>query len=83
MADELLTPDDVAGLLDVSPQTLASWRTTGRYALPFVRIGRLVRYRRSDIAEFLEGLGATDTGGFDNEDLDDEDQGADERDSDG
>ena len=53
-----LTPDDVADMLDVSPQTLASWRTTGRYDLPFLRIGRLVRYRRSDIEEFLDGFEA-------------------------
>jgi excisionase family DNA binding protein len=68
MTDELLTPDDVAELLDVSSQTLASWRTTGRYDLPFVRIGRLVRYRRADIEEFLEGLEAMDEGSV----LDDE-----------
>ena len=68
MTNELLTPDDVAELLDVSSQTLASWRTTGRYDLPFVRIGRLVRYRRADIEEFLEGLEAMDEGSV----LDDE-----------
>ena len=60
MSDELLTPDDVASLLDVSPQTLASWRTTGRYELPFLKIGRLVRYRASDVEEFIDGLDSED-----------------------
>jgi excisionase family DNA binding protein len=81
MSDELLTPDDVAELLDVSPQTLASWRTTGRYELPFLRIGRLVRYRRSDIEEFLDSLDTAEASDLDCEDPDDEDdEGEDEED---
>jgi excisionase family DNA binding protein len=81
MSDELLTPDDVAELLDVSPQTLASWRTTGRYELPFLRIGRLVRYRRSDIEEFLDSLDTAEAPDLDCEDPDDEDdEGEDEED---
>ena len=37
-----------ADILDVSPGTLSVWRSTGRYNLPFVKIGRKVRYRKSD-----------------------------------
>ena len=77
MSDELLTPDDVAEMLDISPQTLASWRTTGRYDLPFLRIGRLVRYRLSDVEEFLNGFEAAEA-----EDLDAEDPDAEEVDED-
>ena len=77
MCDALLTPDDVAEMLDVSPQTLASWRTTGRYDLPFLRIGRLVRYRRSDIDEFLDGFEAAEAEDLDTEDPDDEETGED------
>jgi excisionase family DNA binding protein len=75
VSDQLLTPEEVADLFDVSPQTLASWRTTGRYDLPFLKIGRLVRYRASDVEEFLDGLDADDA-----VDLDAEDPGAEDLD---
>lgn len=39
--------------LGVKPNTLAIWRSTGRYSLPFLKVGRLVKYRISDLAEFL------------------------------
>ena len=51
---ELLDEQAAAAFLDVSPGTLSVWRSTGRYALPFVKIGRKVRYRRSDLAEWVE-----------------------------
>ena len=44
---DLLDCEAAAGLLDVTPGTLSVWRTTGRYGLPFVKIGRKVRYRRA------------------------------------
>lgn len=51
---QLLRPDEAARLLGVSPGSLAVWRSTKRYPLRFVRVGRHVRYRMSDIAAFLE-----------------------------
>jgi excisionase family DNA binding protein len=51
--DPLLTDDEAARLLGTSVNTLANWRVTGRYPLPFVKVGRLVRYRPSDIAKFI------------------------------
>ena len=42
-----------AEALGVKATTLAVWRSTGRYNLPYIKVGRLVRYRVSDIAEFL------------------------------
>lgn len=51
---DLLTDAQVAQLLDVSTKTLATWRSTGRYALPFLRIGARIRYRRQDVAAWLE-----------------------------
>jgi hypothetical protein len=36
-----------AAYLDVAPTTLEIWRCTGRYDLPFEKIGRSVRYRKS------------------------------------
>lgn len=61
LASDLLTPDDVARMLGCSSQTLASWRSTGRLALPFVKIGRLCRYRRADVIEFLRARTTTKT----------------------
>lgn len=40
-------------VLDVKPATLCNWRCTGRYNLPFVKAGRLVRYRTRDLAEWI------------------------------
>ena len=50
----LLTPGQVADILCVSPHTLAVWRSTGRYDLPYIKTGRLVRYKRADLITFIE-----------------------------
>jgi hypothetical protein len=39
--------------LGVAEQTLAIWKTTGRYSLPVVKIGRLAKYRKSDLDAFI------------------------------
>ena len=51
---DLLDEKAAARILDNSPGTLAVWRSTGRYALPFIKIGRNVRYRRADLIAWLE-----------------------------
>ena len=50
---DLLDDKAAAAMLDVSPGTLSVWRSTGRYALPFLKIGRKVRYRRADLEAWL------------------------------
>jgi len=53
--DLLLTETEAAKLLDIKPKTLNVWRVTRRYpALRFCKIGRNVRYRRSDVLAFIE-----------------------------
>ena len=52
---ELLDEKQAAEYLTVSPGTLSVWRSTGRYSLPFVKVGRRVRYRLSDLDAWLEG----------------------------
>jgi excisionase family DNA binding protein len=52
-SSELLTREEAAAYLGIASQTLAIWRSTGRYHLPSVKVGRLVRYRRSDLDTFL------------------------------
>lgn len=53
-ADQLLDEQAAATYLDLKPGTLSVWRSTGRYAIPFVKIGRNVRYRRADLDAWLE-----------------------------
>ncbi|MFM0041642.1 helix-turn-helix domain-containing protein [Paraburkholderia sediminicola] len=48
-----LTPEQAAEILGVSPYTLSNWRVGKRQPLPYVKLGRLVRYRRADIEAFL------------------------------
>lgn len=54
LTKDLLTEREAAEFLDVSPGTLPVWRSTGRYTLPFIKIGHKVRYRRSDLERWLE-----------------------------
>lgn len=50
---DLLTEKEVALILGVRPQSLAVWRLHGEN-LPFVKVGRLVRYRREDLERWIE-----------------------------
>lgn len=51
---ELLKRDEAADYIGVKESTLACWASSKRYGLPLIRVGRLVRYRRSDLDQFLE-----------------------------
>ncbi|RRV39824.1 DNA-binding protein [Pseudomonas sp. o96-267] len=51
---DLLTPEQAAQTLGLSVKTLATWRSTGRHALAFVRCGARIRYRRADLLAWLE-----------------------------
>lgn len=50
-----LTRKQAAHYLGLAEGTLAVWATTGRYNLPYYKIGRLVFYCRDDLDAFLEG----------------------------
>lgn len=52
--DPLFTPSETAEYIGVTEKTLAVWRCTGRYAIPFIKVGRLVKYRRSALDTFLD-----------------------------
>ncbi|MFH1919443.1 MAG: helix-turn-helix domain-containing protein [Planctomycetota bacterium] len=65
IASQLLTPAETAEHLGIQEQTLAVWRTTGRHGLPFVRVGRSIRYRLADVEEWLAGRTVTSTGELD------------------
>lgn len=55
--DDLITQEEAAKLLSVKPSTLEAWRHHGRHAhtLPFVKLGRMVRYCRPDVEKFIAG----------------------------
>ena len=53
-ANRLLTTNEAAQILGIKPQTLAYWRCVKRYDLPYIRVGRSCRYKRSDIDKFIE-----------------------------
>jgi len=49
---DLLTRREAAAYLGIKPQTLAVWKCTKRYGLPVVKVGRLAKYRKSDLAGY-------------------------------
>lgn len=51
---DLIDSQETAEILGISKSALEVWRTTGRYQLPFIKVGRNVRYRRSDVLEWLD-----------------------------
>ena len=50
----LVGEKEAAAIIGVTPGTLQVWRSTGRYAIPFIKVGRLVKYRPSDLQSWLE-----------------------------
>jgi excisionase family DNA binding protein len=50
-----------AEYLGMSPTTLETWRSTGRYPLKFIKLGRRVLYNRADLDEFMAARTATST----------------------
>jgi excisionase family DNA binding protein len=51
---KLLTREEAAKFLGLSRGTLEVWACTKRYPLPYVKVGRLVKYRLSDLQAFLD-----------------------------
>lgn len=49
----LLNRAQAAEYLGVSKGTLEVWACTKRYDLPYVKVGRLVKYRLSDLQAFV------------------------------
>lgn len=50
----LLTRQEAATYLGCKPNTLALWKCTKRYSLPYVKIGKNIRYKLSDLREFID-----------------------------
>jgi excisionase family DNA binding protein len=54
MSHDRLSADEAAEYLGLKYQTLAAWRSNKRHQIPFIKIGSLVFYRRSDLDAWLE-----------------------------
>ena len=62
-ANTLYTPADVSKLINVPIGTLAYWRHAG-HGPRFLRLGgRVIRYRKQDVAEWLSESVQETTGG--------------------
>jgi excisionase family DNA binding protein len=45
--------DAAAAYLGVTPRTLEVWRCTKRHAIPYIKVGRLVKYRPAVLDTWL------------------------------
>jgi len=54
---KLLTPEEVAGRLGVSPGWVRDHSTRKHPRLPAVRIGRFLRYRHEDLERWIDEQG--------------------------
>jgi len=60
--DTLLDDSQTAAALGLKKGTLGVWRSTGRYALSYRKIGRRVFYTAGDLVEWLESRARLHTG---------------------
>jgi excisionase family DNA binding protein len=55
LRSDLLTTEQAAAYLGVTMRTLEVWRCTKRQAIPYIKVGRLVKYRKKDLDTWLVG----------------------------
>ena len=56
----LFDTNQAAPYLGVTPHTLAVWRCNKRHAIPYIKVGRLVKYRPADLDIWLASRTVTD-----------------------
>ena len=52
--NNLLTTKEAADFLGIPARTLENWRCNQRYDLPYIKIGRLIRYRIADLENWVQ-----------------------------
>jgi excisionase family DNA binding protein len=62
----LITPATAAEILGVTRGTLQVWRSTGRYNLPYIKIGGKVMYKRTAVMAFIDAQSMDHTGKLSN-----------------
>ncbi len=58
----LVTPEQAADFLGTTPGNLAVWRCERRVNLPYIKVGKSVRYRVEDLQRFVEQRTVCHTG---------------------
>lgn len=56
----LLDTEQAADYLGVMPRTLEVWRCVKRHAIPYIKVGRLVKYRQADLDAWLASRTVSD-----------------------
>jgi excisionase family DNA binding protein len=51
--NDLLDNEQAAAYLGVTPRTLEVWRAVKRHKIKYLKVGRLVRYRRAELDRWL------------------------------
>lgn len=51
--NDLLDNSQAAAYIGVTPRTLEVWRAVRRHSIPYIKVGRLVKYRRADLDRWL------------------------------
>jgi len=49
----LLDTEQAAAHIGVTPRTREVWRCVKRHAIPYIKVGRLVKYRQADLDAWL------------------------------
>jgi excisionase family DNA binding protein len=50
----LMDTEAAADYLGVAPRSLEVWRCIKRHSIPYIKVGRLVKYRQTDLDAWLE-----------------------------
>jgi hypothetical protein len=50
--ENLLSPEELAQILGVKPQTLARWRVN-KNGPPYSKLGKIIRYNKVDLIDWL------------------------------
>ena len=52
--DQLLTANEAAKILGIKAASLAQRRWRGDLALPYVKLGKVIRYKQTDLNSYIE-----------------------------
>lgn len=58
---EYMSTQTAAVYMGLKPQTLSAWRCSGRYCLPFLKVGRKVLYKKTDVDTWMSERTRTST----------------------